>query len=114
MFTIYIERWHPTTINKLLGSHFGMRHKMKKVDAEMIAAYSRHVPKAVGKRKVEIMIYVEGKGRRADPDAYFKSTLDALVKNRLLTDDNSQGCELLPLQIHNGKQATMIRLYEAN
>jgi hypothetical protein len=32
--------------------------------------------------------------RGGDPDAYFKSVLDALVRAGLLIDDNRQGAEL--------------------
>jgi len=113
-FVITIPQWHPVTINKLLASHFGKRIKLKKLDVQMIGAYSRHIPKAHKLRRVEIMVYAEGSGRRPDGDAHTKSVLDALVQNKLLTDDNREGCELMPTQILDGPMKTVINLYEAD
>lgn len=114
MHIITIPDWHPYTINKLLGAHFGKRMRMKKSDVEMIWAYSHHVPKAQGKRSVEITIYCEGRGRRPDGDAHFKTVLDALVKNKLLVDDGGAWCDILPTKILDGKKSTVILLHEAN
>lgn len=77
----------------------------------MIMAYSRGIPKATCKRRVEFIIYAKG-GRSCDPDAYFKSGLDALVQNGLLTEDDKHGVVLMPVQYEVGPKATTIVLYE--
>jgi hypothetical protein len=40
--------------------------------------------------------------RACDPDAFWKSTLDALVHAGLLVDDNRQGCELGEVRFDRG------------
>jgi Holliday junction resolvase RusA-like endonuclease len=40
--------------------------------------------------------------RGPDPDAWWKSALDALVHAGLLTDDNRQGVELGPVEYDRG------------
>lgn len=114
MFTIYIPQWHPQTVNKLLEAHFGKRMRLKKMDAQMIGVYSRHVAKAHKKRKVEIIVSVSGPGRRPDEDAFYKSVHDALVQNKLLVDDSRDWCETIPTKVVNGTMSTRINLYDAD
>lgn len=73
--------------------------------------YRAGVPKAQGKRIVGMLITL-GKGQRAcDPDAYWKSPLDALVKTGYLKDDNRQWLELKPVQFNRKElQATTITI----
>jgi Holliday junction resolvase RusA-like endonuclease len=98
---------------QLLSGHWAQAARKKKSDARMVWAYaaSAQVPKATGKRSLELTIILEKRQRAADPDAYFKSTCDALVRCGLLTDDNRQGVELLPIKYERGeRKATRIIL----
>jgi len=112
-YILTIPDWAPTPLNKLLSAHWGTPAKRKKADARMIWAYaaSAQIPKATGKRSVELTITLAPRQRAADPDAYFKSGCDALVRCGLLTDDNRQGVELLPVRFKRGeRKATRIVL----
>jgi Holliday junction resolvase RusA-like endonuclease len=84
---------------------------MKSADKEVVAWYMTTVPPATGKRRLLLTI-VLGKGQRGgDPDAYYKSLLDALTTCGQLTDDNRQGVELAPVQFVRGATpATIIML----
>lgn len=105
-----IPDWHPTPLNKLLG-HWAVAAKLKKSDKQIIAAYAINIPKAKGRRSVEIEIILAKGQRAADPDAYFKSANDAMVHAGLLVDDNRQGVELKPVIFTRGnRKATVITL----
>lgn len=110
---IHIENWHPTPLNKLINCHWSTAHKRKRSDMQMIGAYAfkAKIPKATGKRRLELIITL-GRGQRAcDPDAYFKSAVDAMVRLKLLKDDNRQWLELMPIRFEKAKEkATTIIL----
>ena len=111
-YVITIPDWNPTPLNKLLG-HWAKAARKKKADARMVWAYavSAHVPKAAGKRSVELTITLAPRQRAFDPDAPWKGLLDALVRCGLLTDDNRQGVELMPIKYERGeRKATRIIL----
>lgn len=103
-YVIDIPHFHPTPLNKLLHCHWGTASKRKKSDRQMIWAYAKqaNVPAASGKRSVEIIITLAPRQRACDPDSQTKSLLDALVHCGLLTDDNRQGVEILPVQFKRG------------
>jgi hypothetical protein len=112
MHEITVHDWHPTTLNKLITSHWAVANKMKKRDKVEVRYASNHIPKATQKRRVEIIIEL-GKGQRgADPDAYFKTVGDALVAAGLLVDDSHKWVEWSPVQYVRGKKKTTIRLYD--
>lgn len=114
-YEVTIPHWHPTLLNKLLTSHWAAAARMKQGDMQMIGVYlyQAKVPKATGKRRVQIEI-VLGKGQRAgDPDAYYKTTLDALKRLGHLKDDNRQWLELVPVKFSRAAEsATIIRITE--
>jgi hypothetical protein len=105
-YVIDIPDFHPTPLNKLLGGHWAKGARKKKADARMVWAYaaSAQVPKATGRRSVELTITLAPRQRAFDPDAPWKSLLDALVRCGLLTDDNRQGVELLPIRYERGER----------
>lgn len=111
-YVISIPNFHPTTLNKLLGSHYHAASRLKAGDTQMIGiyAYIAKVPKATGKRRLEIIITLAPGQRGADVDAYGKSTLDALVNLGMLKDDNRQWLELEPVKYERGaaKATTLI------
>lgn len=110
-YTIFIQDWHPTTLNKLLSLHWSRAGKLKKADKAVIWPYSFGIPNAEGKKSVEIIITLAGPGRSPDPDAYLKTVGDALVACGKLKDDNIHGVEWLPVKLERGKRkATKIVL----
>ena len=114
-YTLFIDDWHPARLNQLMRGHWSNGHRAKKADLAIICGYAvqAKIPVATGKRSVELTITLGPRQRAADPDAYFKSACDALVRCRLLTDDNRQGVELLPVKFERGeKKATRIVLRE--
>jgi len=110
---LWIPGWHPTPLNKLLRSHWGTAAKLKAKDRKIIttAARAYGVAPAPGRRKVSLFL-VLGKGQRAaDPDAFWKSTLDALVACGALKDDDRLHVELAPPAFARGDApATFITL----
>ena len=94
---LIIEKWHPCTTNQLLECHHYQRARLKRIDRHMIMGYCalHRFRLATGKRRVELTI-VRGEtdpGRDADPDARWKSLLDALVWAKMLIDDSEEWCE---------------------
>jgi hypothetical protein len=60
----------------------------------MVARQNNRLQRATGKRRVDIVVML-GKGQRTtDPDALWKSSLDALKVNWLLVDDSPKWCEM--------------------
>lgn len=109
LHTIHILDWHPTPLNKLLG-HWARSSKLKKLDRGVIAYYFADIPKAAGKRRVSLEI-VLGKGQRAcDPDAYWKSLLDALVHAGQLVNDSPKWVELAPVKFSRSIAGATITL----
>ena len=114
-----IPNWHPSRLNQLLNSHWAKAGRLKKQDRKMIAAYAK-MNRLTGairveglgiKRRVELHLTLAPRQRAGDPDAYWKSTLDALVKCGLLVDDNRQWCEIVSPTFERGPaQATRITL----
>lgn len=107
-----IPGWLPCRLNQLLG-HWSTRHRLKKADRETVGLYARQagIPRARGKRRVSLVLTLAPRQRAADPDAWWKSVLDALTACGLLVDDNRQGCELGSVTFQRGRQkATTIIL----
>lgn len=93
---LYIPSWSPATVNQLVNGHWARRNRLKKSDKEIVAAYARlaGLAPAVGRRRVSLHQIVPPGKRRADPDAAWKSLLDALVAAGLLRDDGPRWCVL--------------------
>ena len=110
---VHIPRWHPTRLNTLLSAHWGRAAKLKRADKEMIAYYLKSVPRAQGKRLVEVWIGLGDRQRGGDVDAYQKSLLDALVENKIIVDDSHAWVEFSPLKYFrtvDGVRFTVIRI----
>ena len=101
---LVIDRWHPATLNQWDGKHWRARHRLKKADRELVTllARSASIPLAKGKRRVSLRLTLAPRQRAADPDAFWKSVLDALVHAGLLLDDNRQHVELGPVTFDRG------------
>jgi Holliday junction resolvase RusA-like endonuclease len=96
-----------------MGGHWAVAARRKKADAQMIAVYGRNVPKAAGKRRVELEIILKPRHRGGDVDSYWKSTLDGLKRAGLIVDDNRQHCEISQPTYSRGTETnwgTVIRL----
>lgn len=93
---IIIPNWHPTTLNKLFGANIGGRTRLKRCDSGLVKAYGLQagITKATGRRRVDLCLYQPNRRHMADPDAFWKSTLDALVRCGYLVNDSSKWCEL--------------------
>jgi len=97
MNSLWIPGWHPTPLNKLLESHWAVAARLKAKDREAIhaAAYAAGLTdrnKPLVKRRVDLHL-VLAKGQRAvDPDASWKSVLDALVACEQLMNDSHRWC----------------------
>jgi len=114
--TIRIPRWKPVLTNTLMGNHWAKAAKLKKADMQMVSAYCLQagIPRAKGKRRVELVVEIAGRGRTPDPDSMWKSLLDALKQAGMLVDDSGKWCEIVPPQIiRKAKEtATTIQLTE--
>jgi hypothetical protein len=91
-----IDRWHPARLDQWDGRHWSVRARLKRVDRQIVGLYARTagIPPATGKRRVSLMLTLGPRQRGGDPDAYWKSILDALVHDGLLLDDSRQRVEL--------------------
>lgn len=108
-----IAQWTPATLNQLLGVHWAVAARRKKVDRRTIVlfAHQHAIPHATGKRKVSLIVEGWPRGRLPDPDAFWKSTLDALVHAHMLIDDSSRWCELGSVDVRrSAKKKTKILL----
>jgi hypothetical protein len=101
-----IEGWHPCRLNELLGC-WQRRARLKRADRQLVTGYAvmQRIPRATGKRRVSLLLTLAPGQRGADPDAYWKSLLDALVHAGLLLDDSRQAVELGPVRFARGPAA---------
>jgi hypothetical protein len=95
MHTLTIPNWQPATVNQLLVGVRG-RIRLKKQDRELVGWYARAagIPRATTPRRVSLRITLGPRQRAADPDAHWKSLLDALVCAGLLVDDSRKWVQL--------------------
>lgn len=117
MWSVRIENWHPTPLNKLMNCHWAKRNRLKKSDYVVVAAamYSADIPKASCKRKVWIEIVLGPRQRGCDGDAYLKVALDALVACGALKNDNKEWMELGGISFGRGpRKATIITLEDVD
>ena len=93
---LWIPGWLPASTNTLLRKHWARRNAALKADAYTVLLWSRQagtVP-AAGSRRVSLTLRLAPQHRKRDPDNLFKSTLDALVRAKLLLDDAPHHCQL--------------------
>lgn len=105
MIELHIPRWHPTTLNKL-NRNYQQASRLKGIDRQMIAVHYMRFP-ACGetRRRVTLTIELRPGQRAPDPDAYWKSTLDALVKVGALKNDSYKWVESAPVIYVRGTDA---------
>lgn len=110
---VAIPDWRPALANDLAAAgHWAGRARRKRADLQLVAAYCvlAGVPLATLPRRVSLEIL--GPFRRLpDPDAPWKSVLDALVGCGRLVDDSALWCQLAaPAFEYRPKYATTITL----
>lgn len=105
MHKIEIPKWHPWPVNKLLHCHWAKAARRKREDAEIVWGYSWHLKTATCKRRVHLTIRLRPRRRACDPDAYWKSLLDALVRVGMLVDDSRRWCETPPPKFERGTES---------
>jgi hypothetical protein len=120
VWTITIPDWRPALANELLKWHYMKAATRKKSDARTIEMYARLCcgtdpflsnPRGrfgvIGlerKRRVTIAIQYPPGGRRCDPDAPLKSTLDAIKTAGLIVDDSTDWCDCEMPKITSGRR----------
>lgn len=85
----------PPTLNQLMRGKIQDRIRLGKSFRNILIARSlqQRIPIATGKRRVTIEVcYAKGQ-RSADPDAFYKSIGDSLVKAKLLKGDSRHWVE---------------------
>lgn len=113
-FEIVIPDWHPTRLNELIGRNRFVIGRRKKQDREFLAVYCElaNIPPAAGKRRLTLKITLGPRQRAADPDAYWKSLLDALVHCKALKSDDRFGVESLPVEYDRAKSKRTVIVLE--
>jgi Holliday junction resolvase RusA-like endonuclease len=103
---------HTHSLNKLLTRNWRAAYGRKKQDREMvaIAALASGIPKAIGKRRIELEVILGPRQRGCDPDSYWKSLLDSLKHAGMIVDDSKNYVVLEPVKYIRGKTAQM-RVY---
>lgn len=113
MHVLSIPNWRPMSDNLYVKGHWSHRYKAKKADADMIQGYALAlaIPHAQGKRRVSVEV-TQAKGRLPDPTNILKSLMDALVKSKLLVDDNATYSELGRCLVNKGTEDRTIIILE--
>lgn len=110
-YRIVIPGWHPARINQMIGHAWPVIARLKRVDRNLVLAYSLPFPRARGPRSVKLILTLVPRQRAADPDAYWKSCLDGLVQAGQLIDDSRKWCRLEPVEFMRGtERSTTIEL----
>jgi Holliday junction resolvase RusA-like endonuclease len=106
--TLMIPGWMPVPLNKMLGHHWGTATKHKRADRLVVkaAVLAYHVPRAEVRRRVTVLVVLP-KGKRApDPDALYKSLLDAMVEAGALVNDSYRWVVADPVEFARGDKLT--------
>ncbi len=113
---VAIAGWHPARLNHLMRGHWSNGHRLKRLDKNLVAlsVLGAGVPRAEDRRKVELTIVLGPRMRGGDPDAYWKSLLDALVACGALKGDSKEWVEYeQPTYARSAQHATLIQITEA-
>jgi Holliday junction resolvase RusA-like endonuclease len=101
-----IDGWTPMSANRWQGYHWSKKHRYKKADREIIAghALASRVPRASGRRRVDLIVVLARGQRTPDADNLWKTTLDGLVACGLLRDDGPRFCDLGTIKFERAQQ----------
>jgi len=108
--------WRPPLTNEYIRLHWAQKKRVRLHTSNMLHAYmiAHKVPKAEGKRRLQLTL-VLGKGRKkGDPDNHWKCLLDAAQDASLLINDSDIGVELLPVRFERSwdNPGTRIEVWE--
>ena len=115
-YKLRIENWSPAPLNKLMRGTLHTRIRLERIDRNMINGISLplqpgYLGAAGAGREVSLRITLPPRGREADVDALWKSTLDGLVHAGMLVDDHRQYCKLGEVTYDHGpERETVIEL----
>lgn len=113
VYTFTLPAYRFPSLNEFVNRHWSIAYRAKKTAKEMVRAYGYNVPKATGKRRVDIHITLSGKQKEYDDDNIQKALLDSLVANLLIVDDDRDGVEMGSITYDRGKKTqTIIYLTE--
>ncbi len=115
VYRLRIERWLPSSLNRLMRGTMRKRMVLERIDKNMVCAYAyqNRIPKALGRRRVDLHMTLQGRDKERDVDANWKSMLDSLVAAGMLIDDHRKYCELGDVTYERGaERATLITLTE--
>lgn len=93
-YSIFIPKWRHASLNQLMSCHWREKARLKKRDKNIVHYYTRKIPKATGKRRIDIHTVLRKHAHERDVDGEYKSILDALVHAGMLIDDNRAGVEI--------------------
>ncbi len=108
-----IPHWHPTRLNQMMGGHWSKGHRLKRVDRDLVASYASlsGLRPTTRRRQVSLELTLKPRQRAGDPDAYWKSLLDALVHAKVLHQDSHKWCQLGEVTFKRGPyESTTITL----
>ncbi len=114
IYRLEIPDWRPKTLNAILANRWA-GPKAKKAAAKFFGVYARvfDIPPATGKRRVSLTLRMAKGERCPDEDAYWKVTLDALVRCKLLKQDVPKWCTLGPVTFERtGRAGVVVTLEE--
>ena len=119
---IWIPIWRPVTLNALLGCKLRERMRLKKQDRDFVTCYFRasEIPKATGKRRVSLELFLARGQKERDPDSMWKVLADSLVKCGALVDHTNEYVEYGYVMHHRNHKTgpqivgTMIILDDVN
>lgn len=113
-YTLDIDGWVPASDNNA-KQYWTVWHRLKTADKEMVKVHAANanIPKATGKRRLEIQFYFLKRGRPYDSSNLLKSLFDALKSAELIVDDADQYLEyeVLP-PIRGDRKRTVLRFVE--
>lgn len=113
VYRVAIPGWRPALLNEYVGRHWSVGARLKKRDRKFVgdACWYGGVLAATCRRRVTLTIVLGPRQRQCDPDAPWKSLLDALKTAGALVDDSPDWCEVAPLVIERGARLeTVIEL----
>lgn len=90
---IFIPKWRPAGLNELMNCHWRKKQSLKKRDKNMVAYHLINIPKATGKRRLDVEYILGYRMKQFDSDNDKKSLYDALVQSAALVDDNHKFLE---------------------
>jgi hypothetical protein len=112
-YEVEIPDWLPATVNQLLRG-VRQRIRLKKSDRSIVGGYllQARLPPPAGPRRVSLRLTLGPRDRPGDVDAYWKSTLDALVQAGALLGDDVRSCQLGAVEISRGGRRTTTIILE--